>query len=111
MHLAGAPAVIEVTPYGATVRCHSCRRRRGGSRSLARFSPRYMAWSASVHSHSRLFRKPIWLGKVSLLSVVSIWKILRCSSSTPAIRWYEWCIAELGGSLKDRECRSVCTLW
>src|SRR5258708_35296453 len=79
--------------------------------SLARLTARYDAWSLSDHSHSRLLRKPSWLGNVSLLTVVSIWKILTCSSSTPAIRSYEWCIAEFGGSLNERELRRGCTWW
>src|SRR5690606_18687899 len=107
----GTPAVTPVTPYGATVDCQIFRRAFAGSISLPRLTARYVAWSARFHSHSRLLRNPVALGKVSLFSVVSIWKTVTCCPIRSFIRSYEWCMAEFGGSLNDREWRSVCTLW
>src|SRR3954453_12385815 len=107
----GAPALIPVTPYGAYDDCQILRRSLVGSTSLARLAARYDAWSRRFHSHSRLFRKPIADGNGWLFTVVSMVNTLTCPPSRSVIRSYEWCIAEFGGSLNDRECIRVFELW
>ena len=63
------------------------------------FAANIAAWSVIDHSHSRLFRKPYCDGNVSLLSVVSIVKILRWSASRRPMRSVDEWSAERGGSM------------
>ncbi len=66
------------------------------------------------HSHSRLLRKDIWVGKVSLFIVVSIWKIFTpLSWRKRPIRVTLSLIAECPGrgSMYDVEWSIVFTLW
>ena len=75
---------------------------------------RKAARSRAVHSHSRFCSTDIGpdLPNVSLLSVVSIWKIFTpASRSTLPIRQFELCSSELCRSMKLRLCRMVWTLW
>src|SRR5947207_690001 len=84
---------------------------RAGARSLARLAANEAAWSDSDHSHSRLFRNPSCDGKVSLLRVVSMVKIRRCSASSRPWRSVEECRPECEGSMNEREFSMVWTLW
>ena len=71
-----------------------------------------MARSRTFHSHSRFWRKANEEGKVSVLSVVSIWKILTpASAMNRPMRQFELCSSEAGASMKERECCMVCGLW
>ena len=73
---------------------------------------RKLARSRSVHSHSRFCRKPNWLGKVSVLSVVSIWKTFTpASAMSRPIRQFEVCSSEWCMSMNERLCCIVRTLW
>ena len=75
-----------------------------------------LAWkvrrSFKLHSHSRFWRNWKLSGKVSVLSVVSIWKILTPASriSRPMRQLAVWS-AEEGACMKDFECRIVAGLW
>ena len=62
-----------------------------GVRLSALVVARYVARSLAPHSHSRLERNSKGAGNVSVLIVVSIWKILGpLSLSTLPIRQFEW---------------------
>ena len=72
----------------------------------------YVARSRGDHSHSRLARKPNGSGKMSVLSVVSIWKTLTPASwMTWPMRQFEWCSSLRCRSMNDRDCCIVETLW
>ena len=76
--------------------------------------PMNEARSAIVHSHSRFWRTDRGRSppKVSLLTVVSIWKIFTPAlRMTSPMRQFEWCRAELWRSMSERECCRVWTLW
>src|SRR5204863_4261547 len=83
-----------------------------GARSRLLETPTNEARSRAFHSHSRFCRKANCDGKVSLLSVVSIWKTL-----TPTflmnrpMRQLEECSSDLCWSMNDRLCCMVRTLW
>ena len=93
-----SPAFTPVTLYEASILRKNSRRTRGGARSLPFFAAIISAWSFTDHSHSRLFRNPSCDGKVSLFTVVSIWKIFTplAARSLP-IRMLESLIAECPG--------------
>ena len=84
--------------------------RPGGREVVGALAARNFAWSLSVHSHSRLFRNSNGDGNWSLLRVLSTWNT-RTVSAAAGASGREWCIAEFGGSLNERESRSVWTLW
>jgi hypothetical protein len=50
-------------------------------------------------------------GKAALLRVVSMWKTLTCLSSRLPMRFMEACMAELGGSIRERVWESVSGVW
>ena len=83
----------------------------GGHASRLLAVARYVARSRIDHSHSRFCRKPNWLGKVSELSVVSIWKTWQCWARTRPMRQVALCSSELGGSMNERLCCMPTTLW
>ena len=70
-----------------------------------------VAWSLTDHSHSRFIRKSYGDGNTSLLSVVSIWKMLRCSLSSRPIRQAEWCRCDFLWSMNECERTIVLALW
>ena len=73
-----------------------------------------VARSRAVHSHSRFCSTDIGpeVPKVSLFSVVSIWKTLTSLlRSTSPMRQFELWSSLLWRSMKLRDCCIVCTLW
>ena len=80
------------------------------SRLLA--TARYDARSRAFHSHSRFCRKSNGEGNVSLLTVVSIWKILTPSAfSSWPIRQFDECSSERCWSMNEVLRCMVRTLW
>ncbi len=66
------------------------------------------------HSHSRFWSRASgpWRPNVSLLTVVSIWKIFTpASRRTLPIRQFDACRAEFSWSMNERELDIVWTLW
>src|SRR4051794_26972033 len=85
---------------------------RGGEGLRLADGAREVARSRPVHSHSRLERKSNGEGNVSVLSVLSIWKIFTpASRMTLPMRQFDECSSERSWSMKLFECRMVCTLW
>src|SRR6185437_4032992 len=70
-----SPACTDVSAWGDRMEWKICRAMRGGTLDRAFDVAAYEARSRNDHSHSRFWRKLKLDGKVSLLSVVSIWKI------------------------------------
>ena len=78
------------------------RRRRGGVGGAVAQRPLPLA----------LLQEPKFEGNVSLLSVVSIWKIFTPDSAmSRPMRQFDECSSEAGWSMKDFEWRIVCGLW
>src|SRR5205085_10216940 len=97
-----SPACTLVIFWGDFIPCMILRAIAGGHRSRLLAVARYEARSLSDHSHSRFCRKPNWLGKVSELRVVSIWKTLVLWLKTRPMRQVALCSSEWGGSMNDR---------
>src|SRR5689334_2056561 len=88
------------------------RARRGGVRLRLAVVARNVARSRAFHSHSRFDNISKGDGNVSVLSVVSIWKILTPASRiTWPIRQFDECSSERSWSMNERECCIVWTLW
>ena len=71
---------------------------------------RNMAWSCGVQSVSRFCMKLATAGKAWLLTVVSMWNTRTVSSMSWPCRMHEWCSAESGGFMYDRDASSVLAL-
>src|SRR5215210_7621176 len=106
-----SPACTLVIFWGDLMPWKMVRAMRGGTRSRLLAVARYDARSRADHSHSRFCRKANWLGNVSELRVVSIWKIFTAPASRRPMRHVELCSSELGGSMNDRLCCIPVTLW
>src|SRR4051794_21771465 len=97
---------------GALIDWKLLRAMRFGVRSSDFDTPRNDTRSLAVHSHSRFCRNEKFDGKVSLFSVVSIWKTF-----TPALamsrpmRQFDECSSDLCWSMNDLLCCMVRTLW
>jgi hypothetical protein len=70
-----------------------------------------VACSRGVQRPSGLPRNDSGPAYMSLFSVVSMWKIGTADSTISPWRRADWCSALDGGSISEREWRSVCTLW
>src|SRR2546423_13460004 len=83
-----------------------------GARSIDLDTARNAARSRGDHSHSRFCKKLNCDGKVSVLSVVSIWKTLTPDSAiTRPMRQLDECSSERCWSMNERLCCMVRTLW
>ena len=80
-------------------------------RSVICFIARNIAWSFAVQSVSRFCMKFAIDGNAWLLTVVSMWNTRTVSSMSWPWRMHEWCSAESGGFIYDRDARSVLALW
>ena len=88
------------------------RRMRAGVRFSAAEDATNLARSRAFHSHSRLPRKSNADGKVSLLTVVSIWKIFGpCFFMISPMRQLLLCSSLLCWSMNERLFSMVCVLW
>src|ERR1700721_2552970 len=106
-----SPACTEGRAWGERREGKIWRARRAGVMDNALDVAAYEARSRSDHSHSRFCRKPKFDGNVSLLSVVSIWKIFTPDSAMRRpMRQLAECSSEAGWSMNDFECRIVCGL-
>src|SRR5580700_1537128 len=107
-----SPACTEVKACGERMEWNTWRASRGGVLDRAADVAAYVARSRSPHSHSRFWRNWKLDGKVSLLSVVSIWKIFTPDSAmSRPIRQLDECSSDDGWSMNDVEWRIVCGLW
>ena len=98
--------------WGDLIEWKIWRARRGGTFPRAPDDAAYEARSSRFHSHSRFCRNSKLLGKVSVFSVVSIWKILTPASAMKRpMRQFDECSSDAGASMKDFECSMVCGLW
>ena len=100
-----------MTAYGAALLWNAARRSFGLIRSVVRLSAANVVCSRGVQRASGLARNASGPSYMSLLSVVSMWKIGTAASTIspwrPALR----CSSDLLGSMNERECRSACTVW
>src|ERR671916_2291430 len=78
---------------------------------VARWLARKFAFVTALHSCSGLAIKSKTGGKVALLRVVSMWKTFMALSRISPILFIEPCIAEFGGSIRERVLRNVSALW
>ena len=107
-----SPACTEVSAWGDLIDWKIWRAIRGGVLASAVEAAANVARSRSDHSHSRFCRNWKFDGKVSLLSVVSIWKILTPDSAMRRpMRQFDECSSEAGWSMNDFEWRIVWGLW
>ncbi len=72
---------------------------------------RKFAFVTALHSCSGFAMKSKTEGYEALFRVVSMWKTFTCSSRISPIRFMEPCMAELGGSMRERVCESVSGVW
>src|SRR3984957_16520439 len=107
-----SPACTVVIAWGERMEWKIWRAMRGGTLDNAFEVAAKEARSRRDHSHSRFWRKEKFDGKVSLLSVVSIWKIFTPDSAMrrPMRQLAEWS-SEAGWSMKLFECCMVGGLW
>ena len=100
--------------YGACQDEKTFRLADDGITSRPAFMARNCMRSRVDHSHSRFWSRAKGPSrpKVSLLTVVSIWKIFTpASRMTLPIRQLEACSAEFSWSINDRDSCMVWTLW
>src|ERR671916_3488869 len=82
-----------------------------GATLVALWLARKFAFVTGLHSCSGFAIKSNTAGKALLFSVVSMWKTLTCSSKSSPMRFKEPCIAELGGSIRERGLESGSGGW
>src|SRR5918997_614928 len=82
-----------------------------GMTRVALWLARKFALVTALHSCSGLAIKSKTGGNVALLRVVSIWKTFTALSRISPILFMEPCIAEFGGSMRERVLRRVSALW
>jgi hypothetical protein len=87
------------------------RESRTGALCVALCMARKFAFVTGLQSRSGFAIKSANVGKAALLRVVSMWKTLTCSSSSLPILLKDACMAELGGSIRERVCESVSGVW
>src|SRR5215204_7014877 len=87
------------------------RETRRGIAFVALWFTKKFAFVTAFHSCSGFAIKSKTDGKALLLRVVSMWKTLTFSSKSLPIRFIELCMAELGGSMRERVRESVSGLW
>src|SRR4028118_740736 len=78
---------------------------------VALWLARKFAFVTALHSCSGLAMKSKTGGKVALFRVVSMWKTLMALSRISPILFMEPCIAEFGGSIRERGFLSVSAVW
>ena len=106
-----SPALMPVRPYGARRSWKILCFIRFGATASPRRIASIDAWSLTDHSHSRFIRKSYGAGNTLLSSVVSIWKIFRCSLRSRPIRHAEWWRWDLVWSMNEWDCTIVFALW
>jgi hypothetical protein len=106
-----APAWTLVMLCGATMDWKTLRAALGGMICVALWLARKLAFVTALHSCSGLAIKSKTGGKVALFRVVSMWKTLTALSRISPILFIEPCIAEFGGSIRERVFLSVSALW
>src|SRR3954464_1856086 len=107
-----SPAWTLVSPCGDLIEWKMERATRGGVRDNDLDAAMNAARARADHSHSRFCRKSNGDGNVSLLSVVSTWKMRTpLSASSRPMRQFEECSAEWSWSMNERLCCMVWTLW
>src|SRR4051794_2687394 len=106
-----APAVTPVTAYGAVDLWNAARRSFGFMRSVVRLSAANVAWSRGVQRASGFARNASGPSNMSLLRVVSMWKIGTAASTMSPCRAALLCNSDFDGSMNERLWRSVWTLW
>src|SRR5215210_7842652 len=96
---------------GATMDWKTLRAALRGITRVARWLARKFALVTGPHSCSGWAMKLNIAGKAALLRVVSMWKTFMALSRISPILFMEPCIAELGGSIKERVFLKVSALW
>src|SRR4028119_603192 len=106
-----APACTLVIWCGPLMVWKIRRETRDGATPVALCVARKFAFVTGFQSCSGFAIKSKTAGKAELFRVVSMWKTFTCSSSRAPIRFIEPCIAELGGSMRERLAERVSGLW
>src|SRR4028118_1979901 len=97
--------------WGATMDWKTLRAAFRGMTCVALWLARKLTFVTGPHSCSGLAIKSKTGGKVALLRVVSMWKTLTALSRISPILFMEPCIAEFGGSIRERGFLSVSAVW